>query len=309
LGAHVKNCTSTGVCKICQDPNHNTLLHHEKKPTIDKDQHSPSTSDAANKTTNCNASIQLHCNQSSTPKVKQQVLLSTAIVLIVDSTGQWHQARVLLDSASQSCFITERFLQSIKLKRYNAQIPISGINQLQTNIKYKTTTRIKSRFNSYEEEVELLVISNITGMVPSSTINITDWDVPEHIDLADPRFFEPNQIDILLGANHFCEILKSGKVLLGQNKPWLIETQLGWIVAGSYETQVQNIQYVHVCSDDQLITSNLHKELFNEEKSNKNLTDDVIMCEQHFQQTSFRDLDGRYALSKQITLAIFALVT
>nr|XP_029734580.1 uncharacterized protein LOC115269918 [Aedes albopictus] len=50
-------------------------------------------------------------------KVSRSVLLATAIVILEDLFGNTMQARALLDSGSQLCFISERASQRLKFKR------------------------------------------------------------------------------------------------------------------------------------------------------------------------------------------------
>ncbi|CAH0699559.1 unnamed protein product [Spodoptera exigua] len=48
----------------------------------------------------------------------------------------------------------------------------------------------------------------------------------------DPKFYEPADVDLLIGADLFWKLLGSQKLELGNGKPILYKTHLGWIVSG-----------------------------------------------------------------------------
>ncbi|XP_065094964.1 uncharacterized protein LOC135716044 [Ochlerotatus camptorhynchus] len=57
------------------------------------------------------------------------VFLSTAMVRVQDADGIGHYARALLDSGSQSNFVSESLCQKLGLKRTFINLPVSGIGQ------------------------------------------------------------------------------------------------------------------------------------------------------------------------------------
>lgn len=56
---------------------------------------------------------------------------------------------------------------------------------------------------------------------------------PKDIKLADEQFNKPKGIDVLLGANIFYDLLKTGQIKLSKNMPVLQETVFGWIISGN----------------------------------------------------------------------------
>jgi hypothetical protein len=99
-----------------------TLLHSEKQP--EKTDHQKSTTTA-------------HLSNQ-----RKNVLLSTAIVYIQDQRGVNHKCRALLDSCSESNLITESLVNLLGLKRYTTFVPLSGINQMQLNVKHRVKSNI-----------------------------------------------------------------------------------------------------------------------------------------------------------------------
>ena len=68
-------------------------------------------------------------------------------------------------------------------------------------------------------------------MTPATKLNTTDWKIPTDIKLADEHFYQPGNIDLLIGADFFYEISRPGR----RTRPGLTVLQervLGWTIAG-----------------------------------------------------------------------------
>lgn len=104
---------------------------------------------------------------ATTRSSPSQVLLSTALIDIKDKDGNTFQARVLLDNVSQSHFITQKFANLLNLPRKNVEIPVEGLNQLETRIKQTVQAEILSKKRNYKERVEFLIIPSICDQIPN----------------------------------------------------------------------------------------------------------------------------------------------
>ncbi|KAF2890970.1 hypothetical protein ILUMI_15203 [Ignelater luminosus] len=71
--------------------------------------------------------------------------------------------------------------------------------------------------------------------MPNLKANTNNLEIPKGLKLADPYFYNPTTIDILLGAEIFWELLSVGQVRLGSDKPILQKTKLGWVIGGPIE--------------------------------------------------------------------------
>ncbi|XP_055590823.1 uncharacterized protein LOC129742906 [Uranotaenia lowii] len=56
--------------------------------------------------------------------------------------------------------------------------------------------------------------------------------IPHDLVLADPEFWSPGPIDMIIGAEYFCDLLRSGKCKVSNDGPTLQETEFGWVVSG-----------------------------------------------------------------------------
>ena len=138
------------------------------------------------------------------------------------------KCRALLDSASQGHFVTKH----LNLRKFKAQISVQGINEVTKTIHYAASLEIKSRFSNWETKIDCSVLPTITGMIPATFVDSSDWAIPEELMLADENFSRPNSIDILLGADVLFEVLCHDKKTRPGNYPVLQDTELGWIVSG-----------------------------------------------------------------------------
>ena len=84
-----------------------------------------------------------------------------------------------MDSASQGHCVTERLVHQLHLRKIKAQIPVQGINEVTKTIHYAASLEIKSRFSNWETKIDCAVLPKITGMVPATFVDSSDWGIPE----------------------------------------------------------------------------------------------------------------------------------
>ncbi|KAJ8912014.1 hypothetical protein NQ315_003551, partial [Exocentrus adspersus] len=154
----IKHCKSESRCRKCNKL-HNTLLHFSN--TNHNTTHvmiiSHSTESLNTLVTN-----KSYCN------VKNQncILFSTALVTILDQAGKPHYCRVILDSASQSNFISKEFCSKLKLKTRKTESVVSGLNNTVSNINFSVDVKIHSRINAFSTTLSCLLIDKITTNIP-----------------------------------------------------------------------------------------------------------------------------------------------
>ncbi|XP_076660940.1 uncharacterized protein LOC143364533, partial [Halictus rubicundus] len=199
--------------------------------------------------------------------------------------------------------LISRKLQALKAKETltkpatNTPESASGLGQLTTRAKYRVKTKIRSKANKFEAEVEFVALPTITSVLPSRQINRRTIAIPRNIKLADPEFDKPAEIDALIGTTLFYKLLSNGQIQLeDQSKLTLQKTLLGWIVVG----EIGNLHYNVNPRACHLITS-LDNQLtrfweVEEIPGKRHYSTEELECEQLFTETTTRDSGGRYTV-------------
>ncbi|XP_055633313.1 uncharacterized protein LOC129773693 [Toxorhynchites rutilus septentrionalis] len=289
-------CSSKKTCARCHRKHH-TLLHQESSTTEDhsfshKMEEQPCSS-TPEKFTVCepvtNTVVSCNCHRATTT-----VMLMTAMVRVRDNCGYTTPCRVLLDSGSQVNFISKSLIDRLSVTRRPVYKPIAGIGGTKTYAKETVMVEVESMHSDYSTNFECLVVPNITGSIPATHIQVSSWPIDNSIPIADPNFNNPAPIDMLIGVSQFLQLLKTGRVQLGNNLPELIETHLGWVVAGSIDDG--DSQHCLAVANDSI--SEVLRQFWElEEIHEASQSTEQEECEKIFQTTHYRDITGRYVVS------------
>ena len=288
-GHFVRQCTSTQKCRKCQKP-HQTLVHREEKKEQDQSM-------------NQNPTVPSHPITSSVSqaKVNVQILLMTRRVKVVAHDGSSTQARALLDSASSTCFVSERLAQLLRLPRSRCHAHILGIGNLHCNPSSQSMTKlsITSMWSSEESfEVEAVVLPKFTCDLPVSPVSLDRrWDYIRNLHLADPDFAMPGKIDLLLGIEVFTSVMRHGRWFHDERSPVALETSFGWVIAGAVQSgQPQSIVSHHACT---LLSDGLIRKFWEIEEAQPQhvLTPEVKSVVEYFNETHHQNSDGRFIVS------------
>ena len=77
------------------------------------------------------------------------------------------------------------------------------------------------------------VLSTLTHKLPAQSFDVKHFNSPYNIFLADTNFNVSADIDILLGAQFYLDLIQANKYVRGPNFPVIQETKLGYILAGN----------------------------------------------------------------------------
>nr|XP_029722740.1 uncharacterized protein LOC115263673 [Aedes albopictus] len=159
-----------------------------------------------------------------------------------------------------------------------------------------------SRESSFKEEKVpsriFLVLPKLTVSLPSHHINVSRWQIPSNLPMADLQFNISQMIDIIIGAELFFSLLEHQQIPLDAGCPLLQKTvPIGYIVCGKISDSALDppaVQTSHICTDD-LLDKQLERfwEIDNFDVG-RSYTPDEQLYEDHFQQTVGRDTDERY---------------
>ncbi|XP_072395067.1 uncharacterized protein [Diabrotica undecimpunctata] len=144
-----------------------------------------------------------------------------------------------------------------------------------------------------------LIIPQICGQLPVCQIDASSLPIPANIRLSDPNFHTPSEVNILISASIFWDLLCVGQVKLGTEKPILQKTRLGWIISGPLINTRVNSQQSTICGlSHNIETDDLSRFWEIEECSGTKLqSPEELLCEEHFKSTFRRNLDGRFIVS------------
>jgi len=91
---------------------------------------------------------------------------------------------------------------------------------------------LRSRHTDWHTTLNCAILSHITGITPSTKLDISTWKIPKDIKFADEQFDQSGDIDLLIGADLFYEMLRTARRTRPGNYPVLQETVLGWTLSG-----------------------------------------------------------------------------
>ncbi|XP_062542539.1 uncharacterized protein LOC134210516 [Armigeres subalbatus] len=236
---------------------------------------------------------------SSSKATYSTVLLSTTVVH--GPSGKSTFVRTLLDSGSESNFITERIVQLLGLHRQKRVAVIAGMGGSTVNSHQCTVATFCSVDSTYSNTLEFSILSKITNDLPGRILDVSKWNIPSTVVLADPDFATPQRIDMVIGAQLFFSLLREGQLPVGTGSPTshpvLQRTVLGWVISGSVSTAVQArcIKPVALLCTTEELDRQLSR--FWEVEScptSRGLSKEEAACEQYFTETTTHDESGRF---------------
>ena len=284
IGHQSSTCTSTFRCWVCEDKHHTTL--HDACQTDGAATSEPTTSSTGITTASYAVSTQ------------RATLLATARVELEAPDGRRIQVRALLDPGSESSFLSEWAAQSLRLPRRAVHVKLTGYQGKSVGIaRHEALVDLRSCVDSeFHMTVDVLITNTLTLATPSHPVRKGQWPHVDGLPMADPDFYLPSRVDVLLGAD-VCGALifenRSGPF----GTPDAIRTPFGWALLGRvnpqspFHTGRTSTMHLHV----QDLQMNLQRFWEVEELPTTSLaTPEEQACEQLFQTSHLRDSRGRY---------------
>lgn len=290
-------------CQKC-DKKHNTLVHFETSVSNKSDNRSDNKSDnrgdkkSDNKNDDKGVSGLSLTAAIREPSTKDgYVFLATALVNVLDRNGRKIKCRALLDNGSQLNLITEGLRKRLGISFKNSDIELSGIGGNKTEVHKRAKLVILSNQGEYSANLEAFVLPKITGNMPSRSVSITNWKVPENLSLADPSFNQPAAIDMLIGAELYVNLLKEGSISFGEELPSLQNTVFGWIIIGKLSGEQENGGFCGVATlGEQCLNRKLEQfwkiERIEDDEERETVAEGRI--QKFFSETTKRGYDGKF---------------
>lgn len=191
LVSHAQKCRYKFKCTICNSRSHNALIHPtEERPN-------PETKQVENVNTQ---QVNLHIAQP----ISKSVLLPTAKVMVTGAGNKKFVVRALLDCGSQTSFCTTAFAQRLGLPQIDLQKSIATLGNSCHNFTNKgINLQFESLINSFNMNITCSLINKITSKLPQKQVDLSNFIIPKHVDLADKEFYIPGEISLLLASDIF----------------------------------------------------------------------------------------------------------
>ena len=225
-------------------------------------------------------------------------LMTSALIHVYNSKNQWIRGRALLDTCSSANFITEDFATSLGLPRKKCSIPVGALDDLNTITKHITQLTFKSIHNSFQKTIMCLTVPDISKLVPSEPIPRETIDIPSNLPLADPNFYKPAPVDLLIGAGPTLSMFCIGQIDLSNRGEDLClqKTRLGWVIGGSPGNSQTHMREIKCHLSDLHNSINRFWEI-EEVRTHRKFSEEELKCEKHFQHHVTRDKSGRYIVA------------
>ncbi|XP_063631340.1 uncharacterized protein LOC134802635 [Cydia splendana] len=259
-GHNINQCTYNKNCYKCNSAKHHYLLHFDLPATgSDREQRLTSnnvaTSGKAHSATSSSPSAPivsaplasdnpgsavprvtvLVASQVNKPDMYQRkVLLATAVIRVLDSSGNFQEARALLDGGSESTFISESCVQKLGLKRFKSDVSIAGLNCTPiSGCRGAVNLTMAPRLTDQPVLVTTATVLNeVTYNLPGYSLPAQLADNYRGLNLADEHFFVSRQIDILIGEDLLGDIVLSGRIKINDHIPRVTKTVFGYVLSG-----------------------------------------------------------------------------
>ncbi|XP_060804340.1 uncharacterized protein LOC132902581 [Amyelois transitella] len=298
-----KYCRSTICCKICSR-RHHSLLHPKITTMVAQEANITVREPCEVANSPSNVSLphssdegELHINSHFSKGTLPHVLLATALVDTFSNKHQVQTLRALIDQGSQASFVTEAVVQLLGLKKTSISGTITGLgNGRCIKSRAMVSLMIRSRIDpECNIEIKAYVLSKITSLLPSNHVELMSWPDLKVLELADPEYYIPNRIDILLGADVYGNIILEGLKKSPSGSTVAQNTELGWIISGIVQSKVSlscEVTSMHAQLDNMLKSFwELESEPVNFKKI---MTEEENKCEEIFEATTKRDETGRF---------------
>uniref|UniRef100_A0A1B0D8P4 Uncharacterized protein n=1 Tax=Phlebotomus papatasi TaxID=29031 RepID=A0A1B0D8P4_PHLPP len=291
-GSHrAKDCRGKMKCQSC-GKRHNTLLHLDNGASTGKIETQKEEQSMTSKKPSDSGTVKTH----HAVGFKKSVL-PTAQVYVEDVEGNLQKCRLLIDQGGECSFVSEALVQRLGLKRQNARVEVQATSEVSVGYtKGLVQIKMSSRYDDRKIiSVDAYILSKLTTELPAREVDRREVEFFGNILLADPDFYKPGQIDMILGIEYAMSIITPGMFMTQPGKPVAQNTIFGYVIGGLFdEKESTNVSSYHVrCNLDAIVQRFWEVEDQVMDKR-QHMTPEEELCEEQFQNTHTRDETGRY---------------
>ncbi|XP_011883742.1 PREDICTED: uncharacterized protein LOC105570900, partial [Vollenhovia emeryi] len=233
----------------------------------------------------------------------ETVLLATAQVGALSSNGEIVRVRALLDQGSEASFVSESAAQLLQLPRRTVEISLRGISGRRAGAAHSAIRLVLSSLVDPRSTVEIdaLVLPRLTAPLPACSLKEHASSRFRGLPLADPQFTTSNPVDLILGAEVYGQILKSGVRRWPASRLVAQNTVFGWVVFGAVTAdparRAASASLLHCSTDPDLLKVMEGFWRLEEIPSSLDKWDDEEQsCDELFSRTHSRNSEGRYVV-------------
>lgn len=133
-------------------------------------------------------------------------------------------------------------VQRLQLPRSYDRTVLCGVGGNNTSYaKGKVQVEIAVGNNCETVLVQKYCLSTLTQYIPLETIGNQKLDFFQDLKLADPAYFKPGCIDMILGADIFPHCMLGEKVSHPSGSPTALSTIFGWVIVGNVNGSLRNL--------------------------------------------------------------------
>lgn len=171
---------------------------------VAKDGSAPKKKDSTQKGNGSNQDT-VPTTSHAAPVIKPNALLMTCQVLVTAKNGLSAKARALLDAGSSTSFVSKCLAKSLHLRRHKQSITVTGIAGItHPGSTHDVTSFQISTINGPGKDfhVSAVVVPRVTCHLPTSpSLPESHWSHIKGLQLADPTYWQPGAVDLLLGVD------------------------------------------------------------------------------------------------------------
>ena len=290
----VVECNSTYTCRAC-NKKHHTLLHFPQgqQDAVSGGSKADRSAQSTGKTSVEGSTVKMTSHHSAS--IGNSVLLATACISVRDTHGGTLVCRALIDQCSEASFISESLVHTLRLRRTRSTVIVTGVGDPEgTRVKGRVSLNVQSRLDQGDAlDLNALILPRITSYAPPD-VRFKSYPELQKLTLADPTLSSTDNIDILIGADHYAAVIRNGVVHLN-DKLVAQNTIFGWIISGQVDSDSPRnvIRVHHTTAEDINDTLRAFWEL-EEVSTSRSLTEEEQRCEDYFASTTTRDSSGRF---------------
>ncbi|UYV77693.1 hypothetical protein LAZ67_15001961, partial [Cordylochernes scorpioides] len=209
----------------------------------------------------------------------------------------------LIDSGAQKSLITKTLADKLNIAQEHTKVKIAGFDStIESQVNKMIKIKLSSIYDHFKFETKALIVKDLSNKMPFFTHNPV-WPHLNNLKLADPEFYIPRPIDIIIGADLYLDLIEPGLIKGPRDALSAMNSKLGWIISGrsnmpnnTTSTSIQQIHVNHSSAElDDIVKKIWETESIPTHKEEMNTEE--LECENIFRTTTFRYEKGRYVVS------------